>query len=154
MGERAPSDFVVIRVCARRDGSTPVLDVRDCGRHASEALAHLFDPFYSTQRRQSRIGLGAKTVYKLMPTKLGETVAMEIGVGKGVAYWMRVSECAVRHLCAARMSADGRGHCNAFDPGGVFSTAILEVINLSPSAPELTMRKRQQEVPTQKQTQR
>jgi signal transduction histidine kinase len=80
-----------IRIAARRDGPQLALDIRDDGAGMPPgALAHLFDPFYTTKRGQGRTGLGANIVYNLVTTKLGGTIAAESVAGEGLAYRIRV----------------------------------------------------------------
>ena len=80
-----------IRIAARRDGPQLALDIRDDGAGMPrEALAHLFDPFYTTKRGQGRIGLGANIVYNLVTARLGGTIAAQSVAGEGLAYLIRV----------------------------------------------------------------
>jgi len=81
----------VIRIDARRDGPTLMLDVRDDGEGMRpEGLAHLFDPFYTTKRGQGRTGLGGNIVYNLVTAKLGGSISAESDVGKGLALHIRL----------------------------------------------------------------
>lgn len=84
-------DAGVIRIAARRDGSTLALEVRDDGTGMpADALPHLFDPFYTTGRGKGHLGLGANIVYNLVTAKLGGTIAAECAAGAGLVVRMRI----------------------------------------------------------------
>jgi signal transduction histidine kinase len=80
-----------IRISARQEGSTLIVDFLDNGSGMSaETLKHLFDPFYTTKRGQGGSGLGANIVYNLVTTKLGGTISVDSAPGYGLHYTIRL----------------------------------------------------------------
>jgi len=80
-----------IRIGVRRNDATLTIDYLDNGSGmTSDALKHLFDPFYTTKRGQGGSGLGANIVYNLVTTKLGGTISVDSAPGFGLHYTIRL----------------------------------------------------------------
>jgi two-component system sensor histidine kinase PilS (NtrC family) len=82
-----------VRVAAAAAGAETVIEVTDNGRGiAPEALAHLFEPFFST--RADGVGLGLAIVYRIVEENRGR-IAVESQPGKTVMRLTLPKEAAV-----------------------------------------------------------
>ena len=80
-----------IRVDVRRDATVLTIDYADDGSGMpTDAIRHLFDPFYTTKRGRGGSGLGANIVYNLVTAKLGGTIAVDSAPGAGLHYRIRL----------------------------------------------------------------
>jgi signal transduction histidine kinase len=80
-----------IRIGARRNDAELIINYVDDGAGmTTDALKHLFDPFYTTKRGQGGSGLGANIVYNLVTTKLGGTISVDSAPGLGLNYTIRL----------------------------------------------------------------
>ncbi|MGD8374900.1 MAG: ATP-binding protein [Acidobacteriota bacterium] len=72
-----------IRVAARVEDDTAVLEIADTGRGIpSEDLPHIFEPFFSTKGEESRVGLGLAVAYGIVRRHKGRIdVKSEPGSG-------------------------------------------------------------------------
>jgi len=80
-----------VRITVHCEGAMLTIDFQDdgCGM-SSEALKHLFDPFYTTKRGMGGSGLGANVVYNLVTTKLGGTISADSEPGQGLHFRLRL----------------------------------------------------------------
>lgn len=79
-----------IRIAAALEDETVVFDYSDNGAGMdAEALAKLFDPFFTTRRGQGGSGLGAHILYNLATGPLGGTVKVDSAPGQGLRYSLR-----------------------------------------------------------------
>lgn len=76
-----------IQITVRRNQALLHIDYQDDGTGMSaEALAHLFDPFYTTKRGRGGSGLGASIIYNLVTTKLGGSISVDSVPNAGLHY--------------------------------------------------------------------
>jgi signal transduction histidine kinase len=61
---------------------------------APDALAHLFEPFYTTKRGQGGTGLGLHIVFNLVTAKLGGRIEASGAPGAGMRFGMRIPDKA------------------------------------------------------------
>ncbi len=80
-----------ITIGVHRDDALLHIEYKDdgCGM-TSDAIKHLFDPFYTTKRGQGGSGLGANIVYNLVTAKLGGSIAVDSAPGLGLHYAIRL----------------------------------------------------------------
>jgi ligand-binding sensor domain-containing protein/signal transduction histidine kinase len=80
-----------IRIAARREGDTLVLEYGDDGCGMSEEVRrHMFEPFFTTRRGQGGSGLGMHIVYTLAVQALGGTIECDTAPGKGTRFTLRI----------------------------------------------------------------
>jgi signal transduction histidine kinase len=80
-----------IQIAAHRKDATLTIDYQDNGSGmTSDALKHLFDPFYTTKRGRGGSGLGANIIYNLVTAKLGGSIAVDSAPGSGLHYRIRL----------------------------------------------------------------
>jgi signal transduction histidine kinase len=80
-----------IQISAHRTGKDLTIDYQDNGSGmTSDALKHLFDPFYTTKRGRGGSGLGANIIYNLVTAKLGGSIAVDSAPGAGLHYRIRL----------------------------------------------------------------
>ncbi len=83
VGER---EHGVIDIRVARDARQVRVDHRDDGvGMAAEALAHVFDPFFTTDRQRG-MGLGMHLVYNLVTHRMGGRISCDSQPGKGVHF--------------------------------------------------------------------
>ncbi|HEY9594329.1 MAG TPA: ATP-binding protein, partial [Spirochaetia bacterium] len=94
-----------------RPGRWAVLTVSDTGTGMStEALAHLFEPFYTTKPRGRGTGLGAAVVYGIVTHHDGLIhVRSAEGKGTSVAIYLPLVETVAPRATAAPIPAPDRG---------------------------------------------
>jgi signal transduction histidine kinase len=92
-GERASG---TMRLAARRaEKGWIYLTFADDGMGTTpEALAQIFEPFYTTKRGQGGTGLGLHIVFNLVTAKLGGRIEASSAPGAGMRYGMRIPEKA------------------------------------------------------------
>lgn len=87
------------------------IDVRDAGSgFSSEALQHLFEPFFTSKGQAEGTGLGLATAYRVVQAAGGTmTVANEVGGGAVVSIWLPVvAESAAPPRSAVAAARDPR----------------------------------------------
>jgi len=81
-----------IRLCARREAGRLLIDYFDDGEGMSpEALARVFDPFFSTDL-QHGMGLGMHLVYNLITHRLGGTIRCDSHPGQGAHFQLEIPQ--------------------------------------------------------------
>jgi signal transduction histidine kinase/ligand-binding sensor domain-containing protein len=84
-------DDGTIRIAARREGETLLLEYSDDGCGMSEAVRrHMFEPFYTTRRGQGGSGLGMHIVYTLTVQTLGGSIECDTAPGQGTRFTLRL----------------------------------------------------------------
>ncbi|MCP5163108.1 MAG: sodium:proline symporter [Hahellaceae bacterium] len=80
-----------IYIKARSEEDHLLLTYEDDGKGMDEdALAHLFEPFYTSKRGSGGSGLGAHIVYNLVTQKLGGKIDKQSAPDKGLRYTMSI----------------------------------------------------------------
>jgi signal transduction histidine kinase len=80
---------LVFRITAARSRLT--FRYSDNGRGIpQENLAHIFEPFYTSNREKGGSGLGLHIVYNIVTQKLGGTIVCESAPGKGTAFVLEI----------------------------------------------------------------
>jgi C4-dicarboxylate-specific signal transduction histidine kinase len=105
-----PVDENLIEVCAREEGDSGVIEVRDNGSGISDQVrARLFTPFFTTKPVGEGTGLGL-SVCRTLVTGLGGTIDVESTEGAGSTFTVRLPlEPGARAVAAPpRREATGR----------------------------------------------
>jgi signal transduction histidine kinase len=86
-----PVEGAAIDLAVRVEGESEVLlAYRDNGRGMSEeAMAHLWEPYYTTKAGQGGSGLGMHIIRSLVAETLGGTIRCESAAGAGVRFEIR-----------------------------------------------------------------
>lgn len=80
-----------IRIGAREAAGRLHIEIADNGRGMSpEAAAHLFQPFFTTNRSQGGTGLGLYICHDIVTNRLGGSIACETAPGKGTTFRIEV----------------------------------------------------------------
>jgi ligand-binding sensor domain-containing protein/signal transduction histidine kinase len=80
-----------MRIHARREGSTLVLEYSDDGRGMGEDVRRrIFEPFFTTRRGQGGSGLGMHIVYTLTVQALGGSIECDTAPGQGARFVLRI----------------------------------------------------------------
>ncbi|GEJ58805.1 ATP-binding protein [Anaeromyxobacter diazotrophicus] len=97
-----PGERGEVRLTARRQGETAVVEVQDDGPSLDpEALAHVFDPFYDAWSGGESSGLGLAVCHGLTGA-LGGEITAERGARGGTAYRVRLPVLANQARLAIR----------------------------------------------------
>jgi signal transduction histidine kinase len=73
-----------------KEEQVAVLEYSDDGKGISEdTLAHIFDPYFTTNREQGSSGLGLSIVKEIITVKFGGTIDCHSAEGKGVIFTIR-----------------------------------------------------------------
>ncbi|HWR42405.1 ATP-binding protein [Sporomusa sp.] len=74
-----------------KEDQVAVLEYSDDGKGLSEStLAHIFDPYFTTNREHGSTGLGLSIVKEIITTKFGGTIECRSTEGKGVIFIIRL----------------------------------------------------------------